>query len=393
MAGPPETLPPIGLRAGVAGAGSLYLEGDSISIAVDGPAGEVLAGGCVREVLADVDHAGREARYDDLCAMDGGVALVARGTPAAPVRLEARGLRTVEWHHLAIACDAAAACPDGGARASQARGPPGQEVQVQELGYHRFATSQASAAGEAMAALVAAGGAAMDVASRGGVRLPAAEAAPGCACPALGGRTLQADGDVRLEGLRPAGDGRLQARLAGAAASARLDEEGIDPAALGLGVAGAVAAAGLLALLAKAAVALFSRLTPARSLENPRRQRVMDAIQAHPGIHERALARLTGQAPGTVRHHVAVLAQQGLVARVRDGKVVRLHDARPGPPGDPAAAALLEPALRRLDAWRREHPGASAAEAVRHAVGAWGWSRSTAYHRLARLDEALLVRS
>jgi DNA-binding transcriptional ArsR family regulator len=378
---PAQPVPPLQAAARVAGAGSLYLEGDSISVeAADAPA-EAVPGGCVRGLLADADQAGREARYNDLCPGDG-VALVARGAPAASVRIAAHGLRVVEWHHLDVRCpERPDRCPDGGVRRSRSAGPPGQQVEAQELGYHRFTASGAAVEGAASPALLLLGGGRLDVAVHGSVRLPAA----------LDGRTLQADGDLALRGLRPAEDGRLRARLDGAADGARLDEAGVDPASLGLGAAGAVAAAGLLGLLAKAAAALFSRLTPERSLRHPLRQRLLDAVRAHPGIHERALARLAGEAPGTVRHHVGVLVRQGLATRVRDGRVVRLRDARPDAlrAGDPAAALLLEPALGRLDGWRREHPGATPADAVRHAVEAWGWSRSTAYHRLARLDGSL----
>lgn len=391
--GPSRDLPPLDAQVSVGGAGSLFLQADSISLAVGQAAAEAVPGKCAVDLFTRAERAGREARFDLACPARGDVAVVARGSLA--VHVEASGLRAAEWHGVGVRCDQAAAgsCPTGGERSGEAVGP-GAEVRTRRFSYERLESTEGSLDGNVSAVRLVVGGPALDLAVQGHVRLPLAQAGPGCACPGIDGRTLRSDGAVELSQLRSSDGGLLQARVGGSLSSAHLDEEAVDPAVL-LGLGAAAVAGGAVAVAFAAArlvPALFTRLTPDSALTSPLRRLLLDAVRANPGIHERALARTLGRSPSTVRHHVAMLAAQGLVERRRHGRRRLLFDRRPDAPRG-VGAAVLEPDLLRLDAWRREHPGATPAATVRHAVEAWGWSRSTAYHRLARLDASLLVRS
>ncbi len=383
----PQGQPPTALQATPTGVGSLYLEADAIAVEADGVRAEVqvLSGNCVFP-LTDAEASGREARFGQLCPSTGPTVVARPLDGAVAVRVVATGLRVAEWHHLATSCLGATRCPDSGEREAAAAGG----VSVSTFGYRRLQLAGAgSAEGSAQAARILVGGPRFDLAVEGRVRLPLAEGACACGGLALDGRTLVAEGDVVLAGLHARDDGSLGARLGGRLASARLDEDGVDPRLLaGAAVAGAVAAAGLAAVLAKLAFAAFTRITPEGALRSAARAELLDAIAARPGVHERALARILGRSPGTVRHHVGVLVAQGLVQRRRDGRAVLLFDARRGAPPATGPSPLLEEPLLRLDAWLRGHPDASRADAVRHAMQAWGWSRSTAYHRLARVEAA-----
>lgn len=381
---PPRALGPTEARLSAAGAGSLYVEADAIEAVADGAQAEAVGHRCPRALLTGPERVGLEARYDELCAAAVGAAVIARALDGSmPVRLAVRGLRVAEWHHVAVDCPAQAPeCPDGGERSTAQQGP----ATVRTFGYRRLAPTGADASiqGNLSAARVLLGGPAFDLAVAGQLRLLQARGAGDCACPGLDGRTLRVAGDLRLEGLRPGPDGSLRAALAGDVQAARLDETPVDARVL-FGVAGALAFVGVAAVAAKALLAAFTRLVPHELLQARSRRRLMEAIQATPGIHERGLARLTGLAPTTVRHHVDVLAAHGLVRKRRDGRRTRLFDGRPG---TPAAAPALEPELRQLDDWLRAHPDAGRSATVRHATASWGWRRSTAYHRLARLEAA-----
>ncbi len=95
---------------------------------------------------------------------------------------------------------------------------------------------------------------------------------------------------------------------------------GLPAPATAIGAIATLAALLVLAwpwLKAGGPLALFSRVSGGRVLENPRRAALLDLVEAEPGIHLRELARRTGQAEGALRHHLARLVDAGKVRAVR----------------------------------------------------------------------------
>lgn len=71
-------------------------------------------------------------------------------------------------------------------------------------------------------------------------------------------------------------------------------------------------------------------------------RQVLEAVRGKPGMSNLEVAQATGLQPSTVNYHVQRLSQAGLVAALRDGRMVRLHPGiRAGPTGlgDGAPAA------------------------------------------------------
>jgi predicted transcriptional regulator len=236
------------------------------------------------------------------------------------------------------------------------------------------------------------GGPGLDLSVQGWVRLPLAAGAPACGgCLAPQNQTLWAEGDLTLQDLRPGPDkGTMLASLGGDVAQARLDEKAVDGVRLfsppGLGVTGAVAVAGVgLAAVWRLLAAFFSRMHDERDvLASSRRRAVLALVQARPGIHLRALSRELGVSTATVRHHLRHLFLHGLVVEAREGNRMAIYDAKTSRPAPPLEV-LQDREMRRLHGWLEAEGGMPVASAVRHAMQAWGWSRSTAYHRLGRL--------
>lgn len=123
----------------------------------------------------------------------------------------------------------------------------------------------------------------------------------------------------------------------------------------------------------------------------PRRQRLLEVITREPGIDAGALGRTADVPYGTLRHHLRVLERDGLIVGRKVGRIRRFFGSR-GRHGAAwqAWAVLRDPHLRLLHAALRKRPR-SRADAALDAFIAWGWSRSTAYHRLSRLEASGLL--
>lgn len=67
-------------------------------------------------------------------------------------------------------------------------------------------------------------------------------------------------------------------------------------------------------------VALYTRLTPRGVFEQDARRRLFEAVRANPGIHARALQRLTGYGWGKLHYHLHVLRRAGALRLERRGK-------------------------------------------------------------------------
>ncbi|HUR25286.1 MAG TPA: winged helix-turn-helix transcriptional regulator [Candidatus Thermoplasmatota archaeon] len=132
---------------------------------------------------------------------------------------------------------------------------------------------------------------------------------------------------------------------------------------------------------------LFTRLSKEQALEHPRRKQIFEYIQLHPGANFREVARNTGIAAGTVRHHLNVLERAGQIVEHSHGSTVRLFENHGKFDHNWSDLVLLrEPALGKLHDWLKAHPN-SPQKAVLEAMEAEQWSRSTTQHRLSRLVE------
>lgn len=129
----------------------------------------------------------------------------------------------------------------------------------------------------------------------------------------------------------------------------------------------------------------------AETLLHPRRQAIYEYVQRNPGASFREVARNTGLASGTVRHHLTVLERAGgLVEHPHQG-TVRLFENHGKFDDNWADVVLLrEPALAQLHAWMQANPHCPQKDAL-EAMERLGWSRSTTQHRLVRLAEGGLI--
>jgi len=160
----------------------------------------------------------------------------------------------------------------------------------------------------------------------------------------------------------------------------------------------AVAAAGIGALLAALAYALwpalkagpatlFTRLRADDLLQNPLRAELHALIEAQPGIHHRALARATGRAKGAVEHHLRKLVQGGLVSAVRASGHTCYFVGQPQPADAAAAPVLKSPVAQAILAGVQATPGVRAADLARSLRVA----PTTVQYHVARLRSARLL--
>jgi predicted transcriptional regulator len=136
------------------------------------------------------------------------------------------------------------------------------------------------------------------------------------------------------------------------------------------------------------AAGLFSRVTGPKLLEHPARARLVQLVQAEPGVHFQDLVRRSGLPNGTAVHHLHKLADAGLVAARPLGRYTCYF---PGP--SPDRASLAAAPVTRSDGARRilaeltANPGLSGTDlAVR-----LGLQASTVTYHVKRLQEAGLV--
>ena len=133
---------------------------------------------------------------------------------------------------------------------------------------------------------------------------------------------------------------------------------------------------------------LFSRLSGPQLLEHPARARLVQIVQAEPGIHFQDLARKAGLANGTAVHHLGKLAKGGLLAARPLGRYTCYF-----PGTSPDRASLARAPVLRSDGARRVYeaiqgrPGLSGLELA----GVVGLQPSTVNYHVQRLVECGLV--
>ena len=130
---------------------------------------------------------------------------------------------------------------------------------------------------------------------------------------------------------------------------------------------------------------LFSRLREPELLESPQRRRIMDLVEAQPGIHFKELLRQSGIPNGSLVHHVGQLQKAGLlVAKPSNGYTCYF----PRGPADAERAAILKAdGARQVLAAVQASPGLSGLE-VAHLTGL---QPSTVNYHAKRLADAGLL--
>ncbi|HLE96399.1 MAG TPA: hypothetical protein VI997_03435 [Candidatus Thermoplasmatota archaeon] len=100
---------------------------------------------------------------------------------------------------------------------------------------------------------------------------------------------------------------------------------------------------GLLPFLWKAAVALYTRNHVSDVLDHPTRRRILELIEARPGLHKSGIRKEVGGAWGPFEFHLRALVAAGCVRTERERGFVLVY-----PTGERPAGPLLTPSTRRV---------------------------------------------
>jgi DNA-binding transcriptional ArsR family regulator len=165
-----------------------------------------------------------------------------------------------------------------------------------------------------------------------------------------------------------------------------------SPEAAGIGLVSLLAGAlyWLWPTLKGALFGLFSRVQPPVLLEHPGRSRLVQIVQAEPGIHFQDLVRRSGLPNGTAVHHLGKLTQAGLLSARPLGRYTCYF-----PGASPDRAALAAAPVLRSDGARRVYeaiqgrPGLSGLELA----GLVALQPSTVNYHVQRLVDCGLVRA
>ncbi len=289
--------------------------------------------------------------------------------------------RSVEWHGMDVVC-IQGPCPPGGVVTPLFNvGNPTASASVDRYTFIHLG-GQLLVRLDGPLAFHLQVGSAITVNATGWARLPAAVGVDDLALD--GDQTVRLDGIFSLADLRRGEPGRLEGNVRLHAAAIRVDEQWLEPiAALPAAAAGLVLAA-LLAKLASVVAPLVAQVAPERVLEHPKRRSIMTYVRAHPVATFRELVRETGIMSGTARHHVIVLTRSGVLEQRRHRETLRFFDATAFDESWSATVLLREEPLRQLHDWLAAHPGRNQ-KVIVGKCQEWGWSRSTAQHRLKRL--------
>ena len=314
---------------------------------------------------------------------------------SAAFTLEAVGVRRAEWHNAAVHCQDSIRCPDGARDSTMAVPIPGGYVETSLVPYVEVVGSEGKMQGQGDALAIAVGGATVDAALDGWLRLPAAILNGPCpvTCQAPARQTFQAQGEVVLKGLTPmngSGD-RATAGFQAHLQAASFDESPAD-SLLARGTLTGAALAGVAGLwaLGKVLAGLFAR-NSRPLLDNPKAKTILDLVLQNPGISFSSLEKAAGIGHGTMQYHVKRLLNAGLIVAYSYGKRVRYYENHGRHAHDwREHAALQKPELRRLHQWLTSHPRVTQAFILQH-TAEWGWKRSATQKYLGLLHGAQLV--
>jgi predicted transcriptional regulator len=213
---------------------------------------------------------------------------------------------------------------------------------------------------------------------------------------AFNGRELDLAGELRMEeDADGQEDGSARTTVTGNVLAAGLDHVAVPvrpPGAAFPAPLIAVAGLGLLAVIWKAAAALFTRLVPDRLLAVDARRRIEEAILARPGASRPELVRVSDENLSTVRYHLRVLQRHGRVRAFMLRGRWRYAPARADVHHLTTELTSSDPRTQRL----LEHLRAAAlpahrlVELLRHE---WGLSRSGVWRLVRRaVGEGLVVK-
>ena len=132
---------------------------------------------------------------------------------------------------------------------------------------------------------------------------------------------------------------------------------------------------------------LFSRIRRPELLGHPARRRIMDAIEAEPGIHFGDLARSLDISNGSLVHHLRKLEEAGILLTRRQGGYTCHFAAGQSRASMDAACAVRSPAARQVLDAIRARPGCSAQQVCDEV----GLRPATVHHHLKRLRDVGLV--
>lgn len=223
--------------------------------------------------------------------------------------IHATGVRSVEWMNASVTCPAGW-CPSGGGLLGEDHAAGNSRILAYSISFVEVGTEGGTLGGTVAAAAWGAGGTSLDAGLQGWLRLPLI--ATDCRCHTdLEGKTLQANGTIRLTDLRMMNH-RLAASAGGDVGWLRADEIQVAPSLLGWGKASTAAS---LAVVALPFVLLFL-LRHA----NENRRRIQSLIAGKPGVTFRGIMRTLNLANSTVSHHTRWLLKRGEIVRMEQGK-------------------------------------------------------------------------
>lgn len=135
------------------------------------------------------------------------------------------------------------------------------------------------------------------------------------------------------------------------------------------------------------AVGLFSRHTQATVLEHPQRARLLQIVEANPGLRFNELRAASGLGNGTLSHHTRVLVAHGHLRRLAQGGSTFFFPATPDRSTEARVMALRSDGARRVLAAIQRAPGSSNLDVA----GLTGLDPGTVHYHVRRLSEAGLV--
>ncbi len=235
------------------------------------------------------------------------------------------------------------------------------------------------------------GGQGLSVSASGSIRLPSLQTSENLDQfgISVNGETLRGVGDITLSNVHTYPNNTGTAVISTNFQSASLD--GV-PVPISTTATASVASLTLIAILVWKGKALlsyiasqFTRLDMDAALEHPNRRAIYEYVDANPGPTFRELIRETNMAAGTARHHIAVLGRCDVLIERQYGQTMRYFHCDQEHLGDwDAVVVLRDPDVDRLYQWLLHHPDVIQRTVLDEAEG-WGWSRSTAQHRLKKL--------
>lgn len=134
-------------------------------------------------------------------------------------------------------------------------------------------------------------------------------------------------------------------------------------------------------------VPLFTRIKKDEVLEHPVRQRILDLVEANPGLHYRALVRGVDKGKGTVEYHLRILEDHGYVRTHRAGGYVTYYPAGHSRDAMEAQSVLRSDTARKLLQAVLATPGATVAQLAER----MGLSYGAVSHHVKRFEDAGLV--